>query len=194
MLFRSAIGSGFTLYHRSVFDTVPYPWFQFAPRGVPKPELESVLRDFSGDRTFPDFLESLADGDRFISPEEKETIRNKAMTLRRALGQSRSPLPFGPDYLLCVNAQHYGIKTYVHFGVPVMHYNFEPINHGLYIHYNRDPHNWWSEAMNGRADTVQAIQELKKQAEGLEFIRKMDVDQLEADYAEGRGKKVETGS
>jgi hypothetical protein len=184
------IGSGFCMYHRSVFDTVPAPWFQYAPAGLPKPELESLLRDFDVEMSFPEFLENGAP----MTGERAEILKNKAMRLRRALALSRAPVAFGPDYYLCMNAADYGIKSYLHLGVTVFHYDFIPVHPGYYISNLRDKKLWFEEAMKGRPTTVQSVQEVRQLQEETFRLQQMNPEELAVDYAEKTGATIEAGS
>ena len=179
-----AIGSGFCLYHRSVFDSMPYPWFRYAPKKINDGFLQETIREFNG-KSFPEFLEGLVHGDTFLSDSDREELTKKAKALRTVLGQSRCPLPYGPDYTMCLDAQAYGFKSYVHFGCVVLHLAYEPIHPGHYVQYARDPMNWWHEAM-ARIETVDDVQEIKEYARtiGLEKMLKMTPDELEADGVE----------
>lgn len=182
------IGSGFCLYHRSVFDTVPYPWFLFAKRQIPLPEAEKILRDFNGNRNFPEFLEQLANGDRFIDDHEKGLLKEKATQLRRALARVRAPFAYGPDYHINMAAKDYGIKTYVHLGVTVFHLAFVPIHLGHYVAYLQgDQSNWWSSLMGSKPATTQNIQEVRKLVEQYDYQRHMDAPELMADFEKKYG-------
>jgi hypothetical protein len=178
----ATIGSGFCLYHRSVFDTIPYPWFQFGTRGIPRPEGKAALKDFSEERDFPKFLEDLASGDRFIKQHEVELLREKARQLRVAWAKVRSPLAYGPDYFINMGAYDYGIKSYMHLGVTVFHLAFVSIHNGYYIdHLRRNAGSFWSASMRGDSPTVQNIQAARKRVEELSPMRFMDPDQLVKD-------------
>lgn len=191
-----AIGSGFCLYHRSVFDTLSYPWFRYAPRKASDRDMTRILREFSDHRTLPELLEGLANGHRFIRDEEKELLKKKADDLRWLLGKMRCPIPFGPDYTICLDAQSYDIKSYVHFGCTVWHLTYAEISVAHYVNYAREPHNWWNEVINGRVETVDDVQEIRQWAQkaGLKKMLNMNPDELEKDYAEKTGTGVETAS
>ncbi|HBA71715.1 MAG TPA: hypothetical protein DCZ63_05845 [Geobacter sp.] len=189
------VGSGFCLYHRSVFDTLPYPWFQFSTRGIPVPEAEKALRDFSSERLFPEFLEQLADGDRFISEHEVGLLREKAKQMRRALARVRAPFAYGPDYFINMTAKDYGIKSYVHLGVTVFHLAFMAIHNGYYIDaLRRDSGAWWSAMMRTDPATVQNIQKARVVVESLSPMRTMNPPELIADLERkenGNGEQEE---
>jgi hypothetical protein len=177
------IGSGFCLYHRSVFDALPYPWFLFAKRGLPLTEAEKVLRDFSETRSFPKLLEDIAAGNTFLSEKERELLKAKPAALRRALAKVRSPFAFGPDYHINVVAKEYGFKTYAHLGCTVFHIAFVPIHLGYYIEHLRERDgNYWSAAMRGLPPTIENIQLTKELVGKTLKLRHLDVDALVTNY------------
>lgn len=189
------IGSGFCLYHRSVFDQIPYPWFLFATRGIPKPEAEASFRDFTDNQTFPQFLEELANGNRPISGMEAEELRKKATQMRRALARVRAPFAYGPDYHINVAAKDYGIKTYMHLGVTVFHLAFVAIHNGHYlVHLRENRSNWWAAAMRSKPATTQNIQEVRKIVESLDYQRNMGPEELINDFdrrvADAEGNRI----
>lgn len=186
------IGSGFCLYHRSVFDTLPYPWFLFAKRGLPQIEAEKTLRDFSDGKTFPQFLEDIANGKTDLTDEERELLKAKPAALRRALAKIRSPFAFGPDYHINVAAKEYGFKTYAHLGCTVFHIAFTPIHLGHYIgHLREKDGNYWSVAMRANPPTIENVQVTKQLVEGTMALRNLDVDALIMNYDDQATKKAE---
>lgn len=161
------VGSGFCLYHRSVFDAVPFPWFAYAPY-LSQVKLESLLkrvgRGKNGKKTQED--------------------------ARWLLAQSRTASPYGPDYYFCVKAKDYGIDTYLHFGCRVSHYDYIPVMHHNYIQHMEDPVVWWSEVMRAAAPTEDGIQELIGVTNERNKSRAMSFEDMKKEYA-GRKEELE---
>lgn len=188
------IGSGFTLYHRSVFDTIPFPWFCYAPPGPFVPEMEETLRDFDGKETLSDLLERVSHGETFLNDEQKELLRKKAGQLRKTLAKSRRPVPFGPDYYFCAKAAAYGIDSYIHFGVTVMHFDFIAITPWDFItQINHDDKLWWQQVMKAYSPTVQNVQKIRELVKGADRLRKMGTDELMKEWDENK-KKAEANA
>jgi hypothetical protein len=169
------LGSGFCMYHREVFDTIPYPWFQYAPQPVPQPRLEKLMR-------------------QVIAGETSEEMVSEA---RQLLAMSRRPHCIGPDYWFNLNARNYGFNTYVHWGVPVLHWDWEAKHPGHYVAWvTSESRHWWAEALEGVDLTEQGIQDLKKQAEemGVTDLIRMNPEELVQDYAEKVGAGTVGGS
>lgn len=164
-------GSGFCLYHRSVFDIVPSPWFLYSPY-LSQPKLESVLRKVG------------FDGD--IDEETKAEAR-------WLLAQSRTASPYGPDYYFNVKAKDYGIDTYLHFGCRVSHYDYIPVMHHNYIRHMDDPVTWWSEVMRAAAPTEQNIQELISVSKERMRQQKLSYVELQDDYLEKKDELEKAG-
>lgn len=185
------IGSGFCLYNRSVFDTVPYPWFLYAQPGPFLPETEDLLLKYNG-MTFAEFLESLASGDRFLSDEDKVVLRQKADKIRRYLARARFQVAYGPDYYFCRKAAAYGFKTYVHFGCTVMHFDFVPITPWDYItQINADDRLWWNHAMKAQCMTVENVQKVRAQVEGADRLRRMEPEALMKEWDDAQREGAE---
>ena len=162
------IGSGFCLYHRSVFEKIPFPWFQYAPRGIPGPMLKKIV---DPDR-FKDMAELVQLGGvsnaqiyEFLSTLEAET--------REAEAKSWEPTCLGPDYFLCQRAGDYGIQSYMHFGVIVYHFDWFAYHPGHYIQYlNANEDNLRAEAGHGMDATVEDIQAIKERVEHMKAERR----------------------
>ena len=152
-------GSGFCLYHRSVFDIVPPPWFQYAPY-LSQPKLESLLK-------------RVGRGEGGVEVEEDA---------RWLLAQSRTASPYGPDYYFNVKAKDYGIDTYLNFGCRVSHYDYIPVMHHNYIRHMDNPQTWWNEVMRAAAPTEQAIQALVAVAHERQRQQNMSYEDLQDDF------------
>ena len=155
------VGSGVCLYHRSVFETVPFPWFQYSPRGIPEPMLKKIV-DPDRYKAMADLIEtggvSNAQIHDFITALETET--------REAEAKLWEPTCLGPDYFFCQKAGDYGIQSYLHFGVIVYHFDWFAYHPGHYIQYlNANEDNLRAEAGHGKDATVADIQAIKKRVE-----------------------------
>jgi len=205
------IGSGFTLYHRSVFDTVPTPWWTYEPRRPGMPELEEVLRDWDDKYRFDEWLEEMSGwaedpGDdpspifgrsSIVSAADGIRLKEKAKGLRRLLAKFRRPSSMGFDFHLCLKARDYGIKSYVHWGVINHHLTLEHTHPQRYVHWvESDPKNWMAEVMARNEVTTEKIADMrgiqeKADAARLEWEKAVAEAQKENDDAgdgEGRGE------
>lgn len=180
------VGSGFTLYHRSVFDTCKYPWFMYETRLAPEPMAESTLYDWDGKISFSTYLERLADGKATL---DSEGLRDKAVALRRLLGMTRSCVGWGPDYSLCMKALDYGIRSYAHFGVPVRHYDMFAIHPGMFLRHIRESiGNWWTEALRRVPSmTNQNLALIAAAREKYLKGQKMDSEKLKEEFQDAEG-------
>jgi hypothetical protein len=164
------VGSGFCLFHHSVFDIVPFPWFAYAPY-LSQVKLESLLkrvgRGSNGTKTQED--------------------------ARWLLAQSRTASPYGPDYYFCVKAKDYGIDTYLHFGCRVSHYDYIPVMHHNYIQHMQDPVVWWSEIMRAAAPTEQDIQKLIDVTREWTRFRELPYEKMQEEYAEQKDELEKKG-
>lgn len=175
------VGSGFTLYHRSVFSTCKYPWFQFACREAPETMVEETLYDWDGEISFSAYLEKIAGGEE---PVDREKLEAKAMALRRLLGQSRASVAWGPDYGMCMKALDHGIMSYVHLGVPARHYDRFAIHPGMFLkHIRESESNWWTEGMR-RLPSITSDNLLQLSRTRQEYLagEKQTAAQLEEEY------------
>lgn len=186
------VGSGFTLYHRSVFDTCKYPWFMYSCRESPEPMIEEALYHWDENISFSTYLEKLARGETDIDAGK---LNEKATELRRLLGQSRACVGWGPDYGMCMKALDYGIKSYAHFGVPVRHYDMFAIHPGMFLRHIRESMgNWWTEAIR-RAPSLTS-QNLRRIAEAREeYMRAKDMSgkELEKEVGDASGVRGDAG-
>ena len=157
------VGSGVTLYHRSVFDMVPTPWFTYESLRPGMPEIEEVLRDWDGDERFDEFLENSAEfGTIAMTKATVMRLREKARGLRRLLAKFRRPASVGFDFGICLKARHYGIKSYIHWGVQTHHLTYEHTSPLRYVHWvEKDPNNWRSEVMARNELTSSKIAEMR---------------------------------
>lgn len=178
------VGSGFTLYHRSVFDTVPQPWFSYETKRLSDTKLfHETLRDFDGERTFSDFLEDLTHGNTYLSDEDKETLRKKAAALRRIIGLSRRHIAFGPDFGFCLKAKEYGFDTYVHWGLDIQHSTFVPIHNGYFIANIHDPATWFRFAIGGEELSMDGLKDDIELLNRLSF-NNVDPEKMASEYEE----------
>ena len=169
------IGSGFTLYHRSVFDTVPTPWFTYEARRPGMPELEEVMRDWNEDLRFDEWLEELAEGPGHFSITQADALRlkEKGKGFRRLLAKFRRPSSIGFDFNICLKAREYGIKAYVHWGVVNHHLTLEHTHPQRYVHWvESDRNNWRAEVMAREATTFENISKMRKIEEDADETRK----------------------
>ncbi len=192
----AVVGSGFTLYHRSVFDKVPTPWFTYEPQRPGMPEIEEILRDWDGEMRFDEWLEWLnpnAAGTlepRNITPADGHRLHEKAKGLRRLLAKFRRPSSVGFDFGICLKAKDYGIKTYIHWGVVVDHLTLEHTNPRRYVHWvESDRNNWRSEVMARNELTSEKIAEFRKIEETADIKRK----EWEEAVAEAQEDKSDVG-
>lgn len=186
------VGSGFTLYHRSVFDTLPYPWFLYTTRTSPPGMAERTLYDWDGEVSFSTYLEKVASGEVEIDPI---LLTQKAEQIRSMLGQSRASMDWGPDYYLCMDAWEYGIDCYVHFGVPVRHYDQFAVHPGKFLSYIReDMGNWWHEAMRRLGSTTrQSLRAILDKREIYSVSVKKSAEELEKEYRDAQGLRGDEG-
>lgn len=192
------IGSGFTLYHRSVFDTVPPPWFTYETRRPGMPELEQVLKEWEGETTFSDWLEAVPQN---ITSSDSIRLREKAKGLRRLLAKFRRPQAIGFDFNICLKAKEYGIKTYVHWGVQSHHLTLERVTPYRYLHWMENDDNWMRDMLASGPLTTERLQWIQekfnkrkesrqKSTEQLVAERKGDGDDREARELLGGGEQV----
>lgn len=184
------IGSGFTMYHRSVFDAVPPPWFSYEPLPFNDKKFYETLENFDGNRSFADFIEDVASGKVFVTPEQREVLKDKARGIRRILGQSRRHVSFGPDFGFCIKAKDHGFDSYVHWGLDILHSTFVPINNGYYIANMSDPRSWFNYAIGGEELSMDGL------AKDVEMLKKLnfngiDPDALMKEYEESKLPKEE---
>lgn len=152
-----ATGSGFTLYHRSVFDAVPYPWFDYSTLRFNDKKFYETLEGFDSERSFADFIEDVATGKVFVTEEQRVQLKEKARGIRRILGLSRRHIPFGPDFGFCMKARDYGFKTYIHWGCDIQHSTFVPIHNGHFIANMSDPRAWFNYAIGGQELSMDGV-------------------------------------
>jgi len=183
------IGSGFTLYHRSVFDTVPTPHFTYEARRPGMPELEEVLRDWSESLRFDEWMENLAKNPGAIELTRADAfrLRGKAKGLRRLLAKFRRPSSIGFDFNICLKAREYGIKTYVHWGVVNHHLTLEHTHPQRYVSWVEAQsdrgirNNWRAEVMARNEVTPEKIAEMCEiEATANEKRKEWEADVLEA--------------
>lgn len=179
------IGSGFTLYHRSVFDAVPTPWWTYEPRRPGMPEIEEVLRDWDGEMRFDEWLEKVAcvkfalgdisgNCDELFQVTDATGIRlqEKAKGLRRLLAKFRRPSSMGFDFHFCLKAKDYGYKSYVHWGVINHHLTLEHTHPQRYVHWlESDRNNWRAEVMARNEMTAEKIAEMRETEERADKAR-----------------------
>lgn len=171
------VGSGVTLYHRSVFDTVPHPHFTYEPRRPSMMEIEEVLRDWDETFRFDEWLEELSkDGGLYMNhlePGDCVRLSEKAKGLRRLLAKFRRPASIGMDFQICLKAADYGIKSYIHWGVQTHHLTLEHTTPLRYVHWvESDRKNWKSEVMAGLDVTAESIAEIRRIEELADENRK----------------------
>jgi len=182
------VGSGVTLYHRSVFDTVPYPHFTYEPRRPSMLEIEEVLRDWDGDERFDEMLERLSgkigEDDRYacddtpgisyhLSDADAIRLKEKAKGLRRLLAKFRRPSSIGMDFQICLKARDYGIKSYLHWGVQTHHLTLEHTTPLRYVQWvESDRKNWKGEVMSRNDLTFESIAVVRKLEEDANRKRK----------------------
>jgi hypothetical protein len=170
-----ATGSGFTLYHRSVFDAVQMPWFDYAPLRFNDKNFYETLEDL------PELLE-----DDMIDPD---TAKQKADGIRRILGQSRRCIPFGPDFGFCMKAKDCGFQTYVHWGCEIQHSTFVPIHNGHFIAAMADPRSWFQYAIGGEEMSMDGLSKDIEMLKRLDFRGGLDADTTIKDYQETKKVK-----
>ena len=173
-----AVGSGFTLYHRSVFDAVPMPWFSYEPLPIQDKKFYETLRDFDGDRSFSDLLEDFTNGKTFLSDEDRDKLREKAKNIRRILGQSRRTIAFGPDFGFCLKAKDAGFDSYVHWGLDIRHSTFVPIHNGHFIAALSDPQTWFRYATGGEEFSMDGLHDSIEMLKKLNFKDGVDPQEL----------------
>lgn len=185
-----AVGSGFTIYHRSVFDTIRPPWFSYEPIPVQGKLFYETLEDFDGKRTLSDLLEDIARGESFLTEENREALKVKAGNIRRILGQSRRVIPFGPDFGFCLKAKDAGFDTYVHWGLDIHHSTFVPINNGQFIANMMDPRSWFMYAIGGEELSMDGLKDDIAMLQKLNF-RGIDIDATIEDFRNEQKKSQE---
>lgn len=162
-----ATGSGFTLYHRSVFDAVPMPWFDY-----------TTLR-FNDNK----FYETMGKAIDLADGEFVEDAAGLAKNLRRIVGQSRRCIPFGPDFGFCLKAKDFGFKTYVHWGCDIQHSTFVPIHNGHFIAATADPRTWFQYAIGGEEMSMDELKDDIDMLKRLNF-NGVDPDAMMKEYEE----------
>ncbi len=174
------IGSGFCLYHRSVFEKIPFPWFQYAPRGIPEPMLKKII---DPDR-FKEMAELVELGG-VSNAKIHDFLRALEVETRAAEAKSWEPTCLGPDYFFCQRAGDYGIQSYLHFGVVVYHFDWFAYHPGHYIQYlNANDDNLRSEAGHGMDATVADTQAIR------ERVKMMKAEQQKTQEAMAQREEV----
>lgn len=162
----ASVGSGFTLFHRELFATIPFPWFDFARRPVRR-DLMDRLMDYKGMEAA---IESGA-SDEYLKKQVEVAIRAKA--------RYEYPLAFGPDMSLCLKAADYGYESFITFGTVVYHYDWMPITPNNYIAYLQQTGRqaWEQEFFGGQEMTVDGVLEARV------MLDMMDAAQIQAQEA-----------
>lgn len=152
-----AVGSGFTLYHRSLFAEIPFPWFDFARRPVRR-ELTDKLFDYK------------AMEDAAANGKAKSYLKNLAETAIRAKSRYEYPLAFGPDMSFSLKAADYGYGSYITFSTVVYHYDWMPITPNNYLAYLQEAGRsaWEQEFFGGQDMTVDGVVEARRMLDEMD--------------------------